>query len=624
MTPSPKTAYAAAAICAVGLLAWLAMHAGGASAPPSAVRTTPTGARGRGDASTRHPDLRAHAPPQRTAASVDGPEPAPWLAHPYELALEITVRDEFGVPVEGYTPELAPAGGELRRTTAATDADGRVVVRWAARRPRVDVDVRDPRGHRRLVPVAHGRPARITMLQRGPLQAVAWQSVVLVASVEGSGSCVIRASRPSRMLQPGLHPHAVFAEQGIVRLRAPASTLDEAPTELAVGSSIVSFDDVVLDFGKLGVRGSTLSLRVHGFEPPSRDADADADAAADTAGLEGVVYGEDGAPTAHVPVALFGASPQPLDRAVTDADGRFTFARLVPNELQVRAGGGPEGLAQTTVRVGEGTSHVSLQLRQERCVRGVLRRPDGAAIGGAQIEWHAADGTWADATTTGDDGRFVLANLPPGPGMLLAWGDGRLPIAHEPGVIADAGEVVLVHDPDADRALRLAPRAPDGIDLAGVQVLARQLATGIGVAVEAPKPPAGDAAAAAAPPWRLADVPPGHLDVALTRPGCGHVPLGRHWFDGRADVDLGDVALPAPGRVRFASLAAEPPADLGFEIAPLLPAFDVGIEPLRSLADEILLAPGDYVLTCRRGERALRFTRFSVRSGLVTSVSPAW
>ena len=60
------------------------------------------------------------------------------------------------------------------------------------------------------------------------------------------------------------------------------------------------------------------------------------------------------------------------------------------------------------------------------------------------------------------------------------------------------------------------------------------------------------------------------------------------------------------------------------EIAALRPAFAVRIEPLRSLADEILLAPGDYVLTCRRGERALRFTRFSVRSGLVTSVSPAW
>ena len=188
MTPSAKTAYAAAAICAVGLLAWLAMHAGGASAPPTGVRTTPTGARGPGAASTRPDALPAHAPPERTAASVDGPEPAPWLAHPYELALEITVRDEFGVPVEGYTPELAPAGGELRRTTAATDADGRVVVRWAARRPRVDVDVRDPRGHRRLVPAAHGRPARITMLQRGPLQAVAGQSVLLVPRADVPGS----------------------------------------------------------------------------------------------------------------------------------------------------------------------------------------------------------------------------------------------------------------------------------------------------------------------------------------------------------------------------------------------------------------------------------------------------
>ncbi|MCK5944037.1 MAG: sigma-70 family RNA polymerase sigma factor, partial [Planctomycetes bacterium] len=216
MKTSVKVAAAAVVLCVGGLM----FYDGSEPAPPP-VRTDaraddPSGAMAQTLDGERPEDLR------RTALSDEVRDEA-WLTHPYEVELHVHCVDSLGVPVKNHQPRLSPPNGELLYAEA-TDEHGVSVVRWRTRQPLVEVEVLDPRRHRRRIALEHGKPAHITLVQ----DQRAGEFIVYAA--DGASPRAIR-SLSSVLFVPGsdggpsmglgLHPHAIFAEQGIVAIEPP-------------------------------------------------------------------------------------------------------------------------------------------------------------------------------------------------------------------------------------------------------------------------------------------------------------------------------------------------------------------------------------------------------------------
>lgn len=170
------------------------------------------------------------------------------------------------------------------------------------------------------------------------------------------------------------------------------------------------------------------------------------------------------------------------EAAVTDDDGFFTLSGLTGETVTVRAfGAGHTQVTQRDVAVGTG----NLLLRVERCGRlaGVLVTADGTPIAGSTVSARRGDGADAgpervDAadvdmalppigdrsrTTTDEQGRFALDDVPPGAVTVSARGKTHRPanlsgVRVVPGgsvadlrLIADAGATLRVAVVDADR-----------------------------------------------------------------------------------------------------------------------------------------------------------------------------
>jgi hypothetical protein len=398
-------------------------------------------------------------------------------------------------------------------------------------------------------------------------------------------------------MHEGLHPAARFGDDS-------ARVVEAAPATRELALSGVRLD------------GSRLSFASEAVGSP---------ATADARAIAGTVFGSDGKPAAKLPVALLGSGPQPLARQQTGDDGTFRFEGFDAGDFTVRAGGDARGLATTAATTTQGTTPVTLHLQLGSCVRGKALDPKGAPLAKALVEWRALDNSFVDQTEVGDDGTFVFANLPGGPGQVLllpADGARSLPLAMAPSVLADSEGLELRGDPNGRGAIVVEPfRSGDG---PRPQIRVVHADTGLVAGMFPPIKKANEngqqaSIQVAQPRWTMPGLPAGFYDVELRLPGGGVRALGRHWCDGNGPVDLGRVELPRPGEVQFAAIADLLPADeaqRAFEIVALRSDLDVRAELAPVPLDKpVQLPAGDYVLLFRHRDGGVRTQRFTVRAG---------
>jgi hypothetical protein len=622
MKTSMKVALVAAVLC----IGSLYLYRGDDPAPPATVAPDANQAVAvvASDAAANSTDPAIDRT-QATIHEFDGSK----LTHPYELELIIHVVDEIGLPIRGFTPKLGPVGGALRGASQDTDATGTVSVRWSAKQPTVDMDVRDPRRHRRRVTVRHGASTHVTLIGDNA-QAI---------TVQISGGATFRivshaittqllsGSATTTKMTAGLHPHAVFSENGLVAVVPPRADTSVGHDRVTLGQMISGngLGSFTLDGLGLGKLLSGTSRPDDKIEPPA------------SCTVDGFVYGEDGKPVSGAPVMLLGSGPQPLQREKTDEHGAFHFEDILANTYEVRAGGNEAGLATTSMRVDKGTYTQDLHLLREACIRGSLRDETDTAIAGATIEWLSEDGQWADRTTTDDHGAYLLANLPSMAGSLYAWhknSEFRFPIAHMNGVRPDSGNVAITCDLTKNGTLRVQPEKVTELGLKGLRLLARHADTGISRTISVPRTKVKsidnsgkereEMTNAPNMPWELKSLPAGFYDLEVWLAGSGQKNLGRHWVDGKSKSDLGMISLAKPGLVHFDLPSNKMPEDLKVEITSLRDSFDVRIESLKTLADDVKMAQGNYVLATRRGEEPPQFQTFEVTTDATTVLLVRW
>jgi len=166
--------------------------------------------------------------------------------------------------------------------------------------------------------------------------------------------------------------------------------------------------------------------------------------------------------------------------ASSGADGAFEL-RVVPGEVTLAAlrAGRRGRLVLPMVAAGQSLAGAELVLDAGGGVAGVVHDPEGRPVARAQVVAVTVAGPGglpARASTTSDEnGRFTLRDLPPGPASLEARAAGFAPSAPtdaESAPDAAGREVVLTLRPA--RALRGRVLGPDGKPFEGARVIARR------------------------------------------------------------------------------------------------------------------------------------------------------
>ena len=486
------------------------------------------------------------------------PPNEPWLDHPFGLELSILVVDANGLPMDGETVRVAATNTPLH-DAGSTDADGRLSLRWRSRTPTAAVILEDGYGLLHRVPVSHGRPA----------------SVALVGVEKILGSFAVRGDRRRSVVwrSTALHPFAAFSADVASVPSSPDTSLDATSWFLLVDC-----------FGDEGA--------LH-FHPEARF-------------LHGLVLRADGAPAANERVALLDENGRSDDRTHTNDDGRFTIAVLGDGARTVRVGGGDHGIGVASIAPNDVRQPARVVLDRGNVLRGHVAARTGDLGQRFRVEWHAADGSWCDATTTAENGDFTSSNVASTTGdVFVIAPDSRLPVAWAKRV--STNDILPLRDSGAVIS-RLVVRAPETTAAANeIEVRAWQLDTGFGVTLWR-----GEDGR-----WRSDRLAAGSYAVEAIVRGAGAIDLGRHWLDGKTTVDLGPLVVPAPGRVRFTSAS---PLH-GAELLHLRADFDtrVALDDV-PLEHEVLLPAGEYVFAFRR-DGDVRFVRFEVRSGEETMVT---
>lgn len=605
VSATPKILVAAGAVCVGGWL-WF-----GPSDPTLPQQAGPTNGSAPDAAAPVQGSPQADAAAEARSAATPSRAGLDALAHPFIVELELLVLDPLGLPVEGYTPLLGPVGCARNAADAATGPDGRVTLRWPTRQPQVTFDLADPRGQVRRITLRHDQPTNLALLGErkggGMVVRLAGGSGTTELVVEGGKLDLSRVltydhrvsavGRPS--MREGLHPAARFGDDS-------ARVVEEAPAtrELALSSRGIRLD------------GSSFAFTTEAVGSPT---------ATDVRAIAGTVFGSDGKPAAKVPIVLLGSGPQPLEQKETGDDGTFRFEGVAAGDFTVRAGGDARGLATAPATTTQGTTPVTLHLQLGSCVRGKALTPNGAPLAKALVEWRALDNGWVDQTMVGDDGSFVFANLPGGPGQVLllpADGARSLPLAMAPSVLPDSEGLELRGDPNGRGAVVVEPIRIASDPRPQIRVVHAD--TGLLAGMFPPIKKANEngqqaSIQVAQPRWTMAGLPAGFYDVELRLPGGGARALGRHWCDGNGPVDLGRVELPKPGEVHFAASAELLPVDEAqrvLEIVALRSDLDVRAELAPVPLDRpVQLPAGEYVLLFRHRDGGVSTQRFTVRAG---------
>lgn len=365
------------------------------------------------------------------------------------------VSDATGGVIEGALVRLTPVSGvvALRRLDGfgtLCAEDGTYAVHVAPGRYRMDVSHPDYATDTRTVEVGAGPQTQdFALVPMGVIEGVvrqreggeavpgAWvswqrerQETIVpghrMARVDGSG--MVRADDQGRFVVRGLSPGAIS-----LRARAPGAA-SEAPRVVPLAMA-----EHVTDVEVRVASAEDLRGRVVAKDDPEQ--------------------GIAGATVTLVPDERGGP------RATTDAEGRFVLTGVLSGSYAVMARASGWGYASAEVVIGEGGAEggpepILLELEEAPAIRGRVEPPTAARV---SIEMRAENMRMGmgrgggmllmasgNETETGEDGRFELEVVAPGPTTVVARvADGR------------AGETTVEVGPDGvdEVVVRLEPRS---------------------------------------------------------------------------------------------------------------------------------------------------------------------
>jgi beta-lactamase regulating signal transducer with metallopeptidase domain len=134
--------------------------------------------------------------------------------------------------------------------------------------------------------------------------------------------------------------------------------------------------------------------------------------------VEGVVTDEKGKPLAGATVFNHGHSGSEVQKATTDANGKFSIADLFEGPgyaIDVRAKGFAADHETVDAAPGAAPAHVSVKLKPGHFIHGRVVGEDGKPIADAHVHFNSPGYFWGimdDATRTDDHGRFEFDTLP--------------------------------------------------------------------------------------------------------------------------------------------------------------------------------------------------------------------
>lgn len=552
-----------------------------------------------------------------TARREATPEPAAveaWLAHPYTLGLEVRLVDATGLPMPQRSLQWAARGCTLEDFGKATDANGLARRQWPARAAVGEVVLADPLGLLHRITVQHGVERKVTLGGRGLPEAT------------GGLRLSVRSSRGAAS---GSQPILLTGIPFVRDFEIPSTDLDKQMHPFSVFRTAAAEAKRVAEVAFTTETSVSFSLSSMGIELPEHSPAA----APPPIHLAGTVFGEDGKPAANAPVALLRGGTESAQRSTTDEQGQFRFEKLTAGECTVRAGGDRDGLGTVTATLASGTTTVAVYLQTGTTVRGVATMGVGKPFAHALLMWLADDRAWWDLTSADEHGRFQFANLPDGRGSVLLLPPGQnaeLPLAVQSNVLANAGVLVLAHDPSQTGKLRL--ELPDWVTATGEEVAVRlwndDLGLGVHLRRQLGTPLTPDV-------WTAENLASGWYRLEVLVPSLGCIDLGRQWLEPAGKLEFGNVQLPPPVTVELrlgdappAAAATDddaPPPQPGpqsrLELYAIRNDLDVRLA-IGDLVDhcDLRLPAGDYALAWQAPGGPLEWHRFTARRGEVVRV----
>ena len=227
----------------------------------------------------------------------------------------------------------------------------------------------------------------------------------------------------------------------------------------------------------------------------------------------------------------------------------------------------------------------------------------------------------------------MFANLPDGRGTVLLLPGGQraeLPIAVQPQVLANGGDLRLVHDPSQTGTLRF--ELPSWVTDGGEEVTVRLWNDDLGLGVQLRRQLGTPLTPNA---WNAEHLASGWYRLEVQVPSLGCFDLGRQWLEPGGKLEFGSVVLPKPGAVelRFGEApsaaqpgtprdddAPPPPPPTGpqtrLELYAIRADLDVQLE-IANLGEycDLRLPSGDYALARQVPGSPVEWHRFAVRSG---------
>lgn len=551
MAHTTKILFGTAAVAVATLLLW---NFGAAVPPPVDAGEQDQIAAVTSDSVTTTPE----APLERKAVAGLLTDTAPDLDHPYAYRLRCRVRDRDGLIVRNASVAIAPRGGRLNRWLERTNDDGEVTLVWRARVSSMTVQIglmvhqsaevlREIQVHADFdnqvaLLHAHGASSDFCMAAR-------------MSSSQSCTSCHIVGTGGNKLFDAALraavdlHPFGRFRDTllGDTGRRKPGFVMIPPPPP-------------------------PFELEETAEEIEDRD---------DLTKVRGVVRDADGKPVANTTVIWSHKRDLPVGRTTTNKNGVYSFSFVIPGKVEIRAGGGAEGVARHVLDVAGEPAPVDLYLAPGRTLSGDVHLPKGASADGWRIEYQARDMSFADGAIIKGNS-FRLANLPSQEGTLLLWSPhGRLPVVHEPNAYPSAGvtfDLTMQGMPSGKLLLQL-PAAEERLHR--IEAFVYQVATGRGTMMVRKNHE-----------FELPHLAPGRYRVGLSGPAIGIVDLGEHYVDGYSAADLGPQRLPEPSLLRI-----ERSNELQrIEVYQRRRELDVLASTVRQGQLEFLLPPGDWLV----------------------------